>query len=128
LISKSPRNGPYRPRTAGPRPHPAASVPRSQYPTSREPVHSTARVKPQTLEEAKLNLRMAAAQRNERASGHGGNDLASTAIQFVKDHPVALAAGVGVLALVIGPGALLKGAATVARVGAVAGFLGKAAK
>ncbi|UYV13906.1 MAG: hypothetical protein NCW75_06355 [Phycisphaera sp.] len=90
------------------------------------------RPRPQTIEEAKLNLRVAAASRSGSASGGDSGslagDLASSAIRFAKDHPAALATGIGVVALVVGPGAIIKGAATAARLATVAGFLGKAAK
>lgn len=91
---------------------------------------SNARPSPHTIEEAKLNLRIAAARRNTAHQGGDSTslagDLASCAIRFAKDHPAALAAGIGVLAVVIGPGALIKGAATAARLATVAGVLGKA--
>lgn len=108
--------------------HPAASTARARLTARQESIRSSARVKPQTIEEAKLNLRIAAARRQDSGSNSHGGDLASAAIQFVKDHPAALAAGVGVLALVVGPGTLLKGATTAARLATLAGLLGKAAK
>jgi hypothetical protein len=112
--------------------HPAALPPTAHTP------HRTAQSRPvpRTVEEAKLNLRVTAARRNDpRDHGHGSGsgsgsiatDLAASAIRFAKDHPAALATGIGVVALVVGPGALLKGVTTAARLATVAGFLGKAA-
>ncbi|MEQ9097286.1 MAG: hypothetical protein RIE32_13605 [Phycisphaerales bacterium] len=109
--------------------HPAATSPRARLAARQESIRSSARVKPQSIEEAKENLRIAAARRAESdSSALAGNDLASAAVRFVKDHPAAIAAGVGVVALVIGPGTLIKGAATAARLATLAGFLGKAAR
>lgn len=123
---RDPRSGNPYPR----RSHPAASTAHARLAARREAIHSTARVKPQTVEEAKLNLRIAAARKHDAGPGGGsmGTDLASTAIQFVKDHPAALAAGVGVIAMIVGPGKLIKGAAMAARLATVAGVIGKAAK
>ena len=120
-------------RTRG---HPAALPTRG---TSPHPAASngggTERPRPRTIEEAKLNLRLAARapRHGQGGSGSAGSgsivgDIASGALRLARDHPGALAAGIGVLALAVGPGKLLKGAATVARLATVAGFLGKAAK
>lgn len=119
MISPAPRH----------RHHPAALPATHTHEATRV---AGARPRPQTIEEAKLALRVAAARRHERA--RGGNqegiagDLASSAIRFMKDHPAALATGVGIVALVVGPGALLKGVATAARLATVAGLIGKATK
>lgn len=89
------------------------------------------RPRPQTIEEAKLNLRVVAARRGERAGQDASTiagSLASDALRFAKDHPAALAAGVGALALIVGPAGILKGASTIARLATVAGFLAKAAR
>lgn len=114
------------PRHQRQRRHPAALPPARQH----EPHRDRQRPSPQTIEEAKLNLRVIAAN-NRGHSGDSGSlagDLASSALRFAKDHPAALATGIGVVALVVGPGAIIKGAATAARLATVAGFLGKAAK
>ena len=118
------------------RPHPAALPQTRLHAADRGAARQ--RPRPQTIEEAKLNLRVTAARKDHygNQSGHGSGgmsgtiagDLASTAIRFAKDHPAALATGIGVVALVVGPGALLKGVTTAARLATVAGFLGKAAK
>ncbi|MFI4915159.1 MAG: hypothetical protein ACIAS6_01455 [Phycisphaerales bacterium JB060] len=113
-----------------PRAHPAASTASARLAARQESIRTTARVKPRSIEEAKLNLRVAAArtQGNSHAGGSMGTDLTASAIQFVKAHPAALAAGVGVIAMVVGPGKLIKGAAMAARLATVAGVIGKAAK
>lgn len=107
--------------------HPAA-LPVGQSETDRTPRQRSA---PRTVEEAKLNLRVTAASRDQAPGNNSGSlvgDVASSAIRFAKDHPAAVAAGVGVVAVVIGPGALLKGVTTGARLATLAGLLGKAAK
>ncbi|MFI4881486.1 MAG: hypothetical protein ACIAQU_02750 [Phycisphaerales bacterium JB064] len=139
MISPTPRHQPpYQPR--GHRPHPAALPQTRLHAADRGTARQ--RPKPQTIEEAKLNLRVTAARKDHHGNHHGSqgghgsggmsgtiaSDLASTAIRFAKDHPAALATGIGVVALVVGPGALLKGVTTAARLATVAGFLGKAAK
>jgi hypothetical protein len=124
------------------RPHPAALPPTPPTPPTRAHGPARTRPRPQTIEEAKLNLRVAAARRHEQRQQHAGftgmggvgghetlvGDLASSAIRFAKDHPAALATGIGVIALVVGPGALLKGVTTAARLATVAGLIGKATR
>ncbi len=128
MITPAPRHPHDHPHDHPHRRHPAALPPRAR--DAQRAAH--ARPVPRTVEEAKLNLRVTAARRDHpregnHSSGSIATDLASSAIRFAKDHPAALAAGVGVLAVVVGPGALLKGAATAARLATVAGLLGKAA-
>ena len=137
MITPGPRHQPHeasrapQARTRHRREHPAALV------DSRRPIDKCGetaprpRPRPQSVEEAKLNLRVVAARRNASA-GHASttlaDSLASNALRFAKDHPAALAAGVGAVALIVGPAGILKGATTVARLATVAGFLGKASR